>query len=44
MFIIDILETILDILETILEDPVLRCVAFFVITFGFFAAFRFGLE
>ena len=35
---------IIDILETIVEDPVLRSIAFFVITFGFFAAFRFGLE
>ena len=41
MFIIDIL---VDILETIVEDPALRCVAFFVITFGFLAVFRFGLE
>ena len=41
MFIIDI---IIDILETIDEDPVLRSIAFFAITFGFFAVSRFGLE
>ena len=35
---------IIDTLETIVEDPVLKCVAFFAITFGFFAVFRFGLE
>ena len=35
---------IIDILETIVEDPALRCIAFFVIMFGFFGVFRFGLE
>jgi hypothetical protein len=39
-----LLDSLVDLLIAIFEDPACRIVIFFLTMFGFFAAFRFGLE